>query len=209
MASMQPTRRPTNETPRRFPAAGAHKRQDLRAVCTVQPAEIDIMTINETTEAERARLFQVFADFVSSGVAEAGRVGAAATTRVFRNGHASRTAGDRIRRGGSARPLRGIRRHGRHVGARHARALVFQRGRAHLVGARVLSRRLFRRAASPPLLGTIHVGAAATTRHRYRLVTIGGVSIVDHPRLGKSIYLGSILTSATDVEIRRALEGVL
>ena len=33
---------------------------------------------------------------------------------------------------------------------------------------------------------------------RYRLVTIGGVSIVDHPRFGKNIYLGSIVTTARD-----------
>ena len=39
----------------------------------------------------------------------------------------------------------------------------------------------------------------------YRLVTIGGVSIVDHPRLGKSIYIGSVVTDAEPDEIRSAL----
>lgn len=39
----------------------------------------------------------------------------------------------------------------------------------------------------------------------YRTTTIGGVTIVDHPRWGTSVYLGSIVTSAGDGDLRRAL----
>ena len=39
----------------------------------------------------------------------------------------------------------------------------------------------------------------------YRLTTIGGLSIVNHPRMGTSIYLGNALTSASPDEIRAAL----
>jgi len=43
----------------------------------------------------------------------------------------------------------------------------------------------------------------------YRLVTVGGVSIVDHPRLGRNIYIGSVVTSATEEQIRKALDGMV
>lgn len=130
--------------PHVFPDAQGMKK--LRVVVTVQKAAIDIMDINATTEAERCRLYGVFARF-AAGLAERLPSGA-----FFDHGDMDGTPA-RTSMGGSS-------------------------------------------------FNEVEVAHSALG---YRLVTIGGVSIIDHPRLGRSIYLGSVVTSATADEVRAAL----